>query len=535
MAVVALCAPALAHAAAPTVPPASIGFDISFPQCGRPYPASPGFGVVGVNRGHPFSTNPCLRGELRWVGHSAVAAPAFYANVDAPGPGGPHWPGRQNGPRACRGANSAPCAYDYGWDAARASFSAVLSGLLDRHTPLPRKTAQSARWWLDVEVANAWESQPWQYGATRHSHVMDQTSVLGSIAYLKRAGVAFVGIYSSVPMWRAIMGASQAGFASVPVWVPGSASLSEAERNCATTSFTGGFVAMTQYPSLGYDGDFQCGLGRVSVTASSSVAASAGFRDQLAVPDGDGPVTFAQTTGAPALAVSPAGAVTAAGPLARGTYRATGTTSDAAGDTGTFVVTLRVGILAQAPPTGAQVTASGSASFAAQLAVSGATGPVAFAQSSGLPGLLVSPTGVVSTGGPLAAGTYHASGTTSDSSGDSGTFRFALTVGLLSQQPPTSATLASANAGALSVQLVVSGSVGPVVFTQATGQPDLAVSSSGLVTASAVLAPGTYTATGVTRDATGDAGVFTFTLKVTPSPTTTTTSTTTTTTTTTTP
>ena len=91
-----MTAPTPAVATAPVVPATSVGFDISYPQCGRPYPAAPGFGVVGVNHGHAFSTNPCLRGELRWVrGVPAAPTRAFYVNTGAPGPGDPHWPRRQ--------------------------------------------------------------------------------------------------------------------------------------------------------------------------------------------------------------------------------------------------------------------------------------------------------------------------------------------------------------------------------------------------------------------------------------------------------
>ncbi len=528
-----VAAPTAAVATAPVVPSASVGFDISYPQCGRAFPAAPGFGVVGVNHGHSFSTNPCLEGELRWVVGAPTTGRAFYVNTGAPGPGDPHWPRRQREPRECRGANSTLCAYDYGWNSTRASFASVLRALLHRHTPSPRVFATTARWWLDVEVANPWESWLAGYGPSHHSHLVDQSAILGSIAYLRSQGVSYVGIYSSVPMWGAIMGRSAKTFATVPVWVPGSASLPEAVLNCATTSFTGGFVAMTQYPSRGYDGDYRCGLKAVNVSASSTIAAAAGFHSQLAVAKSDGTVTFTQSAGSPSIAVSPTGAVTTSGPLARGTYRASGTTSDPGGDAGTFSLTLRVGIIAQAAPTAGAVTVSGSSSFSAQLTVTGGAAPVTFTQAAGQPSLQVSASGLVTTDGTLAAGTYAATGTTSDSAGDSGAFHFTLTVGQLVQLPPTTVTVPASASAAFALQLLVSGNVGAVTFAQATGQPTLLVSPGGLITTSGPLAAGTYQVTGTTSDATGDVGTFSLRLKVTasPPPTTTTTPPTTTTTT----
>ncbi|MDE3064466.1 MAG: hypothetical protein KGJ36_02215 [Acidobacteriota bacterium] len=530
--VLALVAPAAATATAPVVPATSLGFDISFPQCGHPYPTAPGFAIIGVNRGHAFSTNPCLDGELRWGRDSQRADQAFYLNTGAPGPGDPHWPRRQRVPQACRGANSIPCAYDYGWNSARASFDSALGLLLRRAVPSPLVVATSARWWLDVESANPWETWLAGFGPSRHSQLIDQAALRGSLGYLKSRGVAYVGIYSSVPMWRKLMGRTSSAFSAVPEWIPGSASLPEAQRNCATRPFAGGFVAMLQYPSRGYDGDYRCGLAPVTRSATSTVAASAGFRDQLALKSSDGRVTFTQASGAPSVAVGPSGVVTTSGPLARGTYRASGATADAGGDTGTFSVTLRVGIISQRAPTTAQVTVSASLTFTTQLVASGGVAPVAFTQTVGQPALRVDPTGLVTAGGGLAAGTYTASGTTSDAAGDTGSFRFTLVVGQLGQAPPISATVTSDQSAAFTVQLAVTGNVGAATFSQASGQPSLIVSSSGVVTTSGPLAPGSYRASGTTSDATGDAGTFTFLLKVTAPPpaSTTTTSTTTTTT-----
>jgi len=58
-------------------------------------------------------------------------------------------------------------------------------------------------------------------------------------------------------------------------------------------------------------------------------------------------VTYVQTSGTPSLVVSTSGLVTTSGALTAGSYVAKGTTSDPAGDTGTFTLTLKVGALVQ--------------------------------------------------------------------------------------------------------------------------------------------------------------------------------------------
>ncbi len=66
--------------------------------------------------------------------------------------------------------------------------------------------------------------------------------------------------------------------------------------------------------------------------------------------------------------------------------------------------------------------------FNGQLQVAGATGAVTFTQSTGSPNVSVSSTGAVFAPSTLAAGTYSATGTDSDSSGDSGTWAYTLDV-----------------------------------------------------------------------------------------------------------
>jgi len=115
--------------------------------------------------------------------------------------------------------------------------------------------------------------------------------------------------------------------------------------------------------------------------------------------------------------------------------------------------------------------------------------------------------GLLTTSGALPFGTYSASGTTSDSSGDVGFFTFAMTVGPITQNKLTTGSVVTTSSSTFTAQLSVSRNTGAVTFTQSTGAPSLVVSTSGVVsTSSATLAPGTYKVTGTTTDTDGDQG-----------------------------
>jgi hypothetical protein len=469
-----------------------------------------------VNNGKNFTVNKCLAKELQWAQTATNAAPAFYVNSGNPGPvNDSAWPTSQAAPKICHGANTAACSYDYGWNAARASFGAAVKAEGTDGSTAPAADAKAAAWWLDVETANPWEARVTINGATTLAYTNDQASVLGMAAYLTSIGVKSVGVYTATLMWRAIMGLHVTAFSAYSLWIPGPGNLTNAEAQCAVPSFLGGRTGMVQYPSQGLDGDYLCGLLNTPATVSVSLSGSSTASDQIFVANNDGPVTFTEVAGSPSLLVSPTGLVTTSGPLAVGSYAATGTTVDAEGNTGTFSFTLGVGTLSQSSALKGSVKVSASQKYVNQLAVTNPVGAVTFTQTTGAPTLLVSPAGLITTNGPLAHGTYSTTGTETDTAADVGTFTFTLTVGALVQRTPLAATVSSNNSSTFNHQLTVGANLGAVTYVQTSGAPHLVVSSSGVVTTNGLLSKGTYVAKGTTSDATGDAGSFMFTLSVT--------------------
>jgi len=258
-----MAAPASVMAAPPDVGAArsgggsTAGYDISYPQCGGPFPANAAFGIVGVNKGIVFSPNPCLGtgdgpSELAWGG--GVQA-QLYANTANPGPAlSTHWPNGQTFPLGCNtgtspGSDTANCAYDYGWYAAADSYQTAVRayislGLAPSGATL---TPQPNRWWLDVETGNSW----------RTDVSMNVAALQGAVAYLQSVGAAGVGFYSTQSQWNQITGGT-AVFAPSPSWVAGAKTSRQAAGNCSGSGFTGGAVALAQYFAKSFDADLPC-------------------------------------------------------------------------------------------------------------------------------------------------------------------------------------------------------------------------------------------------------------------------------------
>jgi hypothetical protein len=274
---------------APTPTPTPTGNDISYPQCGRTFPSSPAFGIVGVNDGLPNDQNPCLapspsyaQSELYWAvalstGATRQPKASLFVNTADPGDvydGSPisDWPTSGTTPYgSCAttsvkttkgtsvvGANSTACAWQYGDNKAQQDIlwlSGVASAIDAQSPPIPVPgSAGSYPWWLDVETANTWQS-----GTA--GLAMNVADLQGMVAAFRQAGASTIGAYSDSSQWDEIAGRTTSASGSLdglPDWVPGAATLSGAVSNCALPSFTGGAVAITQWTGSSVDSDYAC-------------------------------------------------------------------------------------------------------------------------------------------------------------------------------------------------------------------------------------------------------------------------------------
>src|SRR5439155_10519108 len=109
------------------------------------------------------------------------------------------------------------------------------------------RTPVANSWWLDVETANSWTS----------TASLNVQALQGEVDYLDSVGAAGVGFYSSTSDWQTIT-AGTTSFASSPTWLAEASSLSDAQSRCGAAGFTGGGIALVQYPSAGFDADYRC-------------------------------------------------------------------------------------------------------------------------------------------------------------------------------------------------------------------------------------------------------------------------------------
>ena len=203
------------------------GYDISWPQCGTPYPPQPfQIAIVGVNDGSAFTDNPCFASEAKdWAVPGALDV---YLNVNSPTSG---FTG------GCTPTDVRCVAYRYGVQAAQYSINKVKGAAL-----------QPRVWWLDVEVVS-------RAGYWSGDTSLNALTIQGNVDALRGAGL-LAGIYATKYQWGVLTDGYTTNPA-LPLWAPGSS----AYERC-NEPFGGGFVWLSQvlgaYSPNGFDLDYAC-------------------------------------------------------------------------------------------------------------------------------------------------------------------------------------------------------------------------------------------------------------------------------------
>ena len=266
------------------------GIDVSYPQCpGTGLPTGEAFAIVSVNGGLANDYNPCLSAEFSYAQKSTGAtrqAPAqLYLNTGDPGNGVADWPspaqlggfGSANATDpygSCAyasgtsgpGADSAACAYVYGYDMVSGITygSGSVAGDLSHFSSTTGGALFAYPVWLDVETGNSWQSASAPGGLTMN--VADLRGMVDAVNAAAEAATGSpakqVGIYSTSYQWGQITGTPGAttdgSLNGLADWVPGATRETGAVSDCSLASFTNGAVAITQWAGSPYDGDYSC-------------------------------------------------------------------------------------------------------------------------------------------------------------------------------------------------------------------------------------------------------------------------------------
>jgi hypothetical protein len=213
-----------------------LGYDISWPQCGKAYPAPPfDFAILGVDGGRAFTKNPCFASEYSWAASSG-SLPSLYMTLRQPV--GPTAARGLTGPAGdCRPSDVLCLAYNYGFNAAGEAV-----GYATAHAPVPHSTM----WWLDIETVSSWSAD---------SNV-NREVISGAIDFFATRGTP-VGIYSTSSQWSTI---TKGMMTRLPTWVAGARNAAEAARYCESSrrSFGGGEIWFVQYVIGDFDHNFRC-------------------------------------------------------------------------------------------------------------------------------------------------------------------------------------------------------------------------------------------------------------------------------------
>lgn len=253
----------------PVSSPELVGYDISYPQCGKRLPTDQYFGIVGVNGGTAASTNPCLAEQLVWANRSKTGSnqPKIQLYVNTANPGEvisqiTTWPTNNtdktgfiptNPYGECTGVNDRACSWQYGWNRA-------VEANVDRFAPAAKvagvsQSASAYTWWLDVETMNTWQT------GSVEARARNTATLEGMVSYLTAQG-ATLGLYSTAVQWKEIVGntvGATSNLNGLGNWRPSGASLANAKANCNVVPLTpGGRIVLTQYVVKNLDYNHSC-------------------------------------------------------------------------------------------------------------------------------------------------------------------------------------------------------------------------------------------------------------------------------------
>lgn len=208
------------------------GYDISYPQCKQGNPqGAVGFAIIGLNRGKPFSENPCFGQQWQWA--KTHEGSAIYINLADPNKDDPS---------------------KYGAKIASDTIKRLKKYKVANDTPI----------WLDIETHNTWTTPE------RSTLVINEVA-----ARLTKAGYP-VGIYAPPVHWFEI---TLNAVIELPVWLAlgpydtVEAGVAAAKLACTQVAFGDAVPAIVQFVTttnaVALDHNLMCGTDPVGLIAQN--------------------------------------------------------------------------------------------------------------------------------------------------------------------------------------------------------------------------------------------------------------------------
>ena len=207
------------------------------------------FGIIGVDSGTPFTTtapgNPCLGKE-----YAAAPNPGLYVNTGYD----PSYLDSSHTTTDCKtqsagvsGSSAQQAAWAVGCSEAESDYS---------YAQAQGTTSAPGGWWLDVETGNSWCGQP---GTSCSDPSLNVYTLQGLIDTFSHIGAVPVGIYSNRTMWTAIVGTGKVTGATADWVASGTATAQDAALQCSSAfSFSGSPVQLVQFVAGNADRDYAC-------------------------------------------------------------------------------------------------------------------------------------------------------------------------------------------------------------------------------------------------------------------------------------
>jgi hypothetical protein len=205
------------------------------------------FGIVGVDSGYPFMTvhpgNPCLADEYA---HTPMAGLYINTGYDPSYVTNHTTASCTTQSTSVAGTSSQQAAWAVGCSEAQGDYSYASS----------QGITSPVGWWLDVETANSWCGQS---GTNCTDLTLNQYTIQGIIDTFTHIGAVPVGIYSNNYLWSAIVGTNAVHGAASDWYASGTSTARSASAYCSSSySFSGAPVSLVQFLNGSVDRDYAC-------------------------------------------------------------------------------------------------------------------------------------------------------------------------------------------------------------------------------------------------------------------------------------